>query len=102
MNFNDYLTWEFIGSFAGMIAVVTLLIEFLKLPLDKVWKIPTRFLVYAISVVLLFVTEYFTKGITVDNIPLLLLNGVLITMASMGLYDGVVKKIEDKIKSLYQ
>jgi hypothetical protein len=51
-------------------------------------------------VVLLFITEYFTKGVAVEKIPLLFLNGILVTMTSMGVYDGVVKKIEEKIKGL--
>ena len=50
-----------------MVAVVTLIIEFLKFQTDKVWKIPTRYLVYVISVVLLFITEYFTKGVVIEK-----------------------------------
>lgn len=100
INMNEYLTWDFLGGFVGMVAVVTLIIEFLKFQTDKVWKIPTRYLVYVISVVLLFITEYFTKGVVVEKIPLLFLNGILVTMTSMGVYDGIVKKIEERIKGL--
>lgn len=100
INLNEYLTLEFLGSLAGMVAVVTLIIEFLKFQTDKVWKIPTRYLVYAISLILLFATQYLTKGIVKEDMLLIPLNSILITLASMGLYDGIVKKIEEKIKGL--
>ncbi len=93
---NEYLTWEFLGNFAGVVVAVTILIQFLKLPLDKVWKVPTRFFVYGISLVLLVAVEYFTKGIVVDQIPLLLINAVLVTISAMGAYELTFKKLEEK------
>ena len=93
---NEYLTWEFLGNFAGVVVAVTILIQFLKLPLDKVWKVPTRFFVYGISLLLLVAVEYFTKGIVVDQIPLLLINAVLVTISAMGAYELTFKKLEEK------
>lgn len=91
---NEYLNWEFLASFTGVVTVVTLLIQFLKLKLDKVWKIPTRFFVYGMSIVLLFTVEYFTKGLAIDQIPLILLNGVIVTITSLGTYEVSFKKLE--------
>lgn len=93
---NEYLTWEFLANFAGVVTAVTILIQFLKLPLDKFLKVPTRFWVYGMSTILLFITEYFTKGIVLAQIPLILLNGVLVAMSAMGTYELTFKKLENK------
>lgn len=93
---KEYFTWEFLGTMAGVVAAVTLIVQFLKLPIDKVWKIPTRYIVFAISLLILFVVLYFTDVITPDKVALTILNAFVVAMASMGAYDVTFKKIEEK------
>ena len=95
---NEYLTWEFLATFAGAVAAVTLIVQFLKLPADKVWRIPTRFLVFAISLIVLFAVMFFTDAITPEKAALTVLNAVVVTMASMGTYEATFAKLEAKNK----
>lgn len=96
---NEYLTWEYLSSFAGIVAAVTLIIQFTKMPLDRIWKIPTRFVVLIISVALLFAVEWVTKGfVEPEKIILLLLNGIVVSMASMGAYEVTFKKYVESIQ----
>jgi hypothetical protein len=92
---DSYITWEFLGTMSGVTAAVLLIVQFIKAPLDKVWKVPTRFIVYFISVILLFIIEYVSKGlITFDRVCLILLNAIIVTVAAMGSYEATFHKLE--------
>ena len=41
---GEPLTWTYLATIAGAAAFTLLVVQFLKAPLDKVWKIPTRVL----------------------------------------------------------
>jgi hypothetical protein len=91
---SEYLTWEFLGTFAGVVAVVVLIVQFLKLPLDKVWKIPTRYIVYVIAAGILFAVQAVTSVLAPGDIIITLLNAVVVTMAAMGTYDVTFAKLK--------
>ncbi|NLY44117.1 MAG: hypothetical protein GX066_09185 [Clostridiaceae bacterium] len=90
---NEFLTWEFLGTFAGATAATTLIVQFLKLQVDKVWKIPTRYIVYIIAALILFAVQAFTGSFTPENIVITLFNAVVVTMAAMGTYDVTFAKL---------
>ncbi len=94
--FENFMTWDFLGTMAGAVAATTLIVQFLKIPLDKVWKIHTRYVVYFISFFLLFFVEYFTGHITMERTVLIMLNAIIVTMASMGTYEVTFKQVEEK------
>lgn len=93
---NEFFTWDYLGSFAGVVVAVTLIIQFAKWPLDNVWKVPTRYVVWAVSYALLLVAAYFTVGVTLEKAVLSLFNAVLVAWTAMGAYEATFKKIEDK------
>ena len=39
---TEPFTWEYLATIAGATAATLLIVQQLKLPLDKLWKIPTR------------------------------------------------------------
>lgn len=94
--FENFMTWDFLGTMAGAVAATTLIVQFLKIPLDKVWKIHTRYVVYFIAFFLLFFVEYFTGHITPERTLLIMLNAIIVTMASMGTYEVTFKQVEEK------
>lgn len=93
---HDYISWDFLGSVAGAVAATTLIVQFLKIPFDMVWKIHTRYVVYFIAFLLLFFVEFFTGHITLERILLIMLNAVIVAMASMGTYEVTFKQTEEK------
>jgi peptidoglycan/LPS O-acetylase OafA/YrhL len=93
---DEYLTWEFLGTMAGVVAATTLITQFCKFPLDKVWKIPTRFVVYVIALSILFAVEFFTGTVTTDGAILIILNAIIVTTAAMGTYEATFKRLESK------
>lgn len=91
---NEFFTWEYLGSFAGIVAFLTLFIQFTKMPLDRVWKLPTRLVLWVVALVLLLVVAYFNGGITPEKLALTLFNAVLVAWTAMGAYEGVISKFE--------
>lgn len=93
---DQLLTWSLLGTFAGSVTFVTLVVQFFKLPLDKVWKIPTRVLVYILSCLVLILAQAVTKTLTLETGVLSLLNGFVVAFASFGAYEVAFKKLDEK------
>ena len=87
--------WSILGTTAGAMAAVLLVVQFLKAPLDKIFKIPTRAFVYILSVLIMVGAQYFGNGsiILADLLPLLL-NAVVVAMGAMGAYEQTFAKID--------
>lgn len=84
---TDPFTWEQLATIAGATLATLLVVQLLKLPLDKVWKIPTRIVVYVIALVIMILATYFTAGITLENAALAAINAVIVSLAAMGSYE---------------
>ncbi|MDD3337109.1 MAG: hypothetical protein PHI98_16625, partial [Eubacteriales bacterium] len=82
----------------GATAATLLIVQFLKVPLDKVWKIPTRAFVYIVSLAILLVATAFTSGITLQNAPLAAVNAFLVALTAYGAYEVTFAKLENKYK----
>ena len=46
-------SWESLGTMAGATAATLMIVQLIKAPLDRVWKIPTRLVVYLVALMLL-------------------------------------------------
>lgn len=84
---GEPLTWEYLATIAGATAATLLIVQFLKVPLDRVWKIPTRAFVYFIALMLLLAGTYFTTGLTVNTALLTAVNAVIVALTAYGSYE---------------
>ena len=92
-------TWKALGTIAGCTAFALQFVQLIKAPLDKVWKIPTRALVYVVCLVVMLVSVAFTDGLTWQSGLLAAVNAVIPTLAAMGAYEmtfGKKKEPPDK------
>ena len=89
-------SWEQLATISGAALATMLIVQLLKLPLDKVWKIPTRIVVFVIAAVVMLLATYFTKGLSADAAILTILNAVIAALAAMGGYELTFAKIEKK------
>ena len=80
-------TWAALGTIAGCTAFALLFVQLIKAPLDKVWKIPTRLLVYVVCLIVMLVSAAFTNGLTWESGLLAAVNAVIPTLAAMGAYE---------------
>ena len=79
--------WARLLTIPGAIAATLLVVQYAKLPLDKVWKIPTRWVVLIIAFAIMFAAKYFTQSLTLADIPLTVINSFVVSLAAMGAYE---------------
>ncbi|MFZ3130681.1 MAG: hypothetical protein WA125_06150 [Desulfosporosinus sp.] len=74
-----------------------MIVQFIKLTLDRIWKVHTRAFVYSIALMLLVLVQLVSRTISWQNIALAVLNAVLEAGAAMSAYEVIIKKIEEKL-----
>ncbi len=87
-------SWEQLATIAGAALATMLIVQLLKLPLDKVWKIPTRIIVFLIAAGVMLLATYFTQGLSWNTALLTLLNAVIAALTAMGGYELTFAKLE--------
>jgi len=88
-------TWQVLGTGAGGAAAVLLITQYAKMPLDKVWKIPTRLLVFLLSAVIVTGAHlYYDGALGWQDVLLLLVNAVIVALTAMGGYEMTFAKLE--------
>ena len=93
---TEPVTWEQLATISGAAMATLLIVQLLKLPLDKVWKIPTRIVVFFIAFVVLILATYFTQGLTWNTALLTVINAVIVALTAMGAYELTFAKLEKK------
>ena len=93
---TEPFTWEYLATIAGATLATLLIVQLLKLPLDRVWKIPTRIVVYFIALIILLFATMFTTSLTVQSGILTAVNAVIVALAAMGAYEVTFRKLEGK------
>lgn len=90
---TDPFTWEQLVTIGGATLAVLLIVQVLKLPIDKIWKIPTRIVVYVFSLIVLLLATHFTTGLSVSNGILAAFNALIVALAAMGAYEVTFRKL---------
>lgn len=93
---TEPFSWEYLATIAGATVATMLIVQLLKLPMDKVWKIPTRIIVYVIALIISLLATQFTVGLTLQNGLLTAVNAVIVALAAMGGYEITLAKLEKK------
>lgn len=89
-------SWEQLATISGAALATMLIVQLLKLPIDRVWKIPTRIIVFLIAAIVMLLATYFTKGLSADTAILTILNAVIAALTAMGGYELTFAKFEHK------
>lgn len=95
----SFFTWESIGTFTGSVALVVFLVQLLKLPIDRIWKIPTQYVAYGISLTVLLLSRVFAPGqgaLDVQSVLLCVLNAAVVSLSAMSAYDMAINRVEEK------
>ena len=90
------VSWAQLATIGGAAMATMLIVQLLKLPLDKVWKIPTRIIVFVIAFIVLGLATYFTQGLDWNTALLTVVNAVIVALTAMGGYELTFKKIEER------
>lgn len=88
---DAFFDWSYLATYSGAVAAVVFIVQFLKLPIDKLGHVPTRVLVYVVSLAVLLLAQLFTENaFTPEVIALAVLNAVIVAFAAMGVYERVI------------
>ena len=90
------VSWAQLATIGGAAMATMLIVQLLKLPIDKVWKIPTRIIVFVIAFIVLGLATYFTQGLDANVALLAVINAVIVALTAMGGYELTFKKIEER------
>lgn len=91
---GEPLTWEYLATIAGATFATVLIVQYFKVKMDRVWKIPTRVFVYFVALVILLLATYFTKGLTVETAILTVFNAFVVAVAAYGGYEISFARID--------
>ena len=91
---TEPVTWEYLVTIAGVSLMTLLIVQFIKAPLDKLWKVPTAFVAYMIALAILVAAHTMTSGMNVNTFLLCLLNAFIAATSAMGMYEKTFRKIE--------
>lgn len=89
----DYFTWEYLATYGGMTALVTVVTQLVKWYLPKVdpkWIALGVALLGQIAVQLIYLKDF-----SVGGIALALVNVICVLLGSVGAYESVVKPIQN-------
>lgn len=89
-------SWAQLATITGATAAVLLIVQFIKLPVDKVYHIPTRVIVYVIALLVMTGAQAFTAGFKWADFPLIVINAFVVGLAAMGAYEQTFKLVDNR------
>lgn len=90
---DSFMTWDILLSFSGLVGAVYTITEFTK-ELKLIKKIPTKYWSFFIALILLISTNLVMSTFDIKDIILYLLNAIIVSLSSNGLYNFNEKEEE--------
>jgi len=87
-------SWESLGTMAGATAATLMIVQLIKAPLDRIWKIPTRLVVYLVALAILLAAQAFTQGLDAQGLALAAVNAAMVALSAYGSYEVTFAKKE--------
>lgn len=92
----DGYDWSMLGTVAGAAAFTLLFVQYIKAPLDVVWKVPTRAVAYGVAFIVMLFARAFMQGLTLEGIAITAVNAWLAGATAIGTYESTFAKLEKK------
>lgn len=99
-----FLTWSILATFCGAVGLTLIIVQLIKLPLDKVLNVPTRYLVYAVCFLIMLAAQLLTGvGLSVGMIAVTAVNAALGALTAMALHERAIEMPEwEKLNAAYE
>ncbi len=92
VNAGEPFTWAYLATIAGAAAFTLIFVQFFKVPLDRVWRIPTRVFAYIVALVTMLVATAFTTGLDIQTALLAAVNAIIAALTAYGMYEVTFAK----------
>ena len=95
--YNDFITLETLATFAGLVAAVSIIVQFTKsLIKNRFGDAAVRVYTFIISLILTFIFARSGQGI--EGIILTIINSIIVAIAAMGGYEVIADPKAEKKK----
>lgn len=94
---NEFLTWEYLLTFAGCATGTALFTQFLK-KIPFLEKLGAQFISYGVAFIILLIAQIATGSLTWHMVALNIFNAAVVSLSSNGAYDAVTT-LADKVNS---
>lgn len=95
--YNDFITMETLATFAGLVAAVSIVVQFSKSIVKKRFgDAAVRVYTFIISLILTFIFARSGQGI--EGIVLTVINSIIVAIAAMGGYEVIADPKAEKRK----
>lgn len=95
--FNDFMTMDVLTTFAGLTGTVMLIVQFTKSIIKN--KLGDQFVrLYSFIIALILTFIFARQGNEVQDIILMIINAIMITIASTGGYEMITDPLARKTK----
>lgn len=91
---NDFFTWTMLGTYAGATLATSIITQFIK-GVGFIDRIPTRFVSYAIALVVLVAANAIAGTQTFSAYAICVINAVVVSLAANGAFDALKAKPVD-------
>lgn len=88
---QEFFTWAVLATYAGATLATTFITQLLK-EVSFIKRIPTQIFSYFVAFVVLILGNAFTGGLNLSSAALSLINAVVVSLASNGMFDAVSEK----------
>ena len=95
MNLTEFVNWTTLGTYAGCLAMVLILVQLTK-SVPGVSKIPTQLWSWILAVVILVAAQYFAGTLTAETGVLSLFNAVIVSLAANGGFEAAQRILGGK------
>lgn len=95
--FNDFITMETLATFAGLVAAVSILVQFTKsIVKNRFGDAAVRIYTFVIALILTFIFARSGQGI--EGVILTIINAIIVSVAAMGGYEIIADPKAEKKK----
>lgn len=95
---NDFLTWDILTTYSGVILAVTIITQFIK-DVGFIAKVPTRITAYFVSIIVMILALLFTGSFTWSAFALTFINAIFVALAANGAFDAC-NEINNSLKPI--
>lgn len=89
---DTFLTWEYVATFAGVVFATNLFVNFTK-ELPYIKNISTKYYTSIVAFILILLSSMTLSTFNVKDLPLVVLNSILVTFTATGGFDFSYKKV---------
>ena len=89
----EILSWDYLGSAAGVAATVTILTQILK---NYIQKVDPKWIALVLALIITIIGQIVMRDFTLGTLVLSIVNAIMATGVAIGAYEGIINPLNNK------